>query len=183
MDNELSDNFKSVFDWLQIAGVEKGNGSYPDSSVFKRWFQMALEENWEAVESNDAVVYDECLGILEAFLSKAKDKRAEDRVKSLPKLKDAIIDSAIVNFNLVYFIGIKDYNALFNKVMDSNFSKFCDTEEEALLSTYAYEKGTHPQALGRVIYADYREVGDLFVLFDTSNGKLLKSLKFKEPKL
>lgn len=181
----LNKNLELVSEWLETAGKpRKTKAQYPNDNDFLLWFSLAIEETLEAVESNDAEVYEKCMQILEQKLKEAKANSDENRKKDFGLFKDALIDKAIVDFNAVHFAGLNcEYDELFSLVSDSNFSKFCETEREAIMSVELYEKGIHPYGKGRVIDADYKKQNGKFIIFDSLNAKLLKSINFKEPEL
>ncbi|RMD76771.1 hypothetical protein D6810_03045 [Candidatus Dojkabacteria bacterium] len=77
--------------------------------------------------------------------------------------------------NLVFFTGIlNQYEEYFEKVLNSNYSKFCSTLDEAVQSIRFYKdtKG---------VDAEYRKVGGYFVIYRKSDGKILKSINWREP--
>ena len=69
----------------------------------------------------------------------------------------------------------------FSEVHRANMTKFCHTEAVAIETVEQYGAGTHPLAPGRIIEADYREQGDLWVVFDKHSKKILKSIHTESP--
>lgn len=70
-----------------------------------------------------------------------------------------------------------DHSAAFLLVHESNMSKFCPTEELAKQTVAEYEKGD------RYDTPAYRKEGDLWVVYNKSTGKILKSIKYHPVKL
>ncbi len=68
----------------------------------------------------------------------------------------------------------------FNDVMDSNFSKFCTSQDEADKTVEAYANGTHPNKNGEKIKCYHVKVGDYWIVKRVEDGKILKSINFKE---
>ncbi len=93
---------------------------------------------------------------------------------------DAIVDIFWVALNTAYFYGIsvaeiEEYKA---KVSQSNWSKFCKSEAEAIETVNAYRLGTHPDKLGVKIETRYVKSG-LFWIVINLQGKILKSINYK----
>lgn len=65
-----------------------------------------------------------------------------------------------------------DHKTAFLRVHLSNMSKFCQTEDEANKTVEEYEKGT------RYDSPSYRAQGKLWVVFNKSTGKILKSINY-----
>lgn len=176
---------EQVSDWLKVAGeVSPKVPTFPSKELFVRWFSMALEEMMETV---DSAGYDTIIECQELFRERveALQEPDKDKKEDIIELIDGLIDMPFVDSNLVYWTGISDmFEELVEEVTTSNFSKFCLTEERAIETVEAYEKGEHPNAKGRIIIADYKQSGRVFVVFDTgNNGKILKSLDFHAPDL
>lgn len=114
--------------------------------------------------------------LIEEELQELKDAIAtENTVEVL----DAIIDIEYVYQNLVYFLGINEkvYNKLFNEVQYSNLSKFCSTEERAQESVeFLKSKGIES-------YYKYNQKFNVYVIYRSSDDKILKGLDFKSPDL
>ena len=178
---------KNVSKWLEVAGeVKPSSKSFPSKEIFTRWYNMMLEEVNEAVEAADGDTIKECIPILEEKLSKLKEFHQNHPKKkaNIHELRDSSADQKVVIANLDHFAGISDVAMSdFEKVMMSNWSKFCETEQEADETVEAYDKGVHPDKVGVSIPADYRQVGNLFVVFNTENGKILKSINYTAPNL
>ncbi len=176
---------KRISDWLTTAGVESpSEPQFPENDKFQLALGLILEELTEAAESGS----DEQL--IE-FAKKLRDTaldtfaKAYDRGRTegdLDELRDACSDMRVVMGNLIHFAGIQDkFNEDFNEVMDSNFSKFCSTEEQANESVKAYANGTHPNKMGDVIECYYEKVGEYWIIKRKKDNKVLKSVGFVEP--
>lgn len=93
---------------------------------------------------------------------------------------DAIVDIFWVTLNATYFYGIsvaeiEEYKA---KVSQSNWSKFCKSEAEAIETVNAYRLGTHPDKLGVKIETRYVKSGPFWIITNLQ-GKILKSINYK----
>jgi NTP pyrophosphatase (non-canonical NTP hydrolase) len=126
----------------------------PSFEDLKKWVIEEIEELREAIENGDR------LGMY-----------------------DAIADANIflANFTYFYEMSLKQLELVANKVNESNWTKFCKTEEEAYLTVEAYINGTHPNKLGEKINCYYVKVKDnLFIVKKSSDNKILKSINFKD---
>jgi predicted HAD superfamily Cof-like phosphohydrolase len=178
---------KRISDWLTLAGVESpSKPQFPASDKLHLALGLVLEELTEAAE---AASYRDCEEFLTTSiktlqesllnLTNSKDKKTEG---DLDELRDACADMRVVMGNLIHFAGIKDkFNEDFEEVMDSNFSKFCTTEEEAQESVDAYANGTHPNKMGAVIECHHVKVDDFWIIKRTKDNKVMKSIGFGEP--
>lgn len=72
-------------------------------------------------------------------------------------------------------------NELLYAGFNSNMSKFCKTEEEADATIDAYNAGTHPDKYGIKIDTTADLIGTLWVIKRVHDGKVMKSINFKEP--
>jgi hypothetical protein len=179
---------KLVSNWLRLAGEETPKvKKFPQKPNFCRWYSMMIEEVNEAVESADSEIIEECIGILSEKLEALKEfnKKYPNKRSNVHELRDSSADQKVVIANLDHMAGLvdtaeKDVCA----VMDSNYSKFCLTEKEALDTCEAYEKGEHPNKMGvKMTDVDYRQVEgkSIYIVFSTENGKILKSINYEEP--
>lgn len=180
---------KKISDWLTTAGVESpSEPSFPKSDKFQLALSLVLEELIEAAESGSNKECESFLLSAEKAIEDAKfslhlRKESEKDEESLTELRDACADMRVVMGNLIHFAGIKDkFNEDFNEVMESNFSKFCKTEEEADASVKAYAEGNHPNKTGSVIECYHEKVGEYWVIKRNSDNKVMKSIGFVEPK-
>jgi predicted HAD superfamily Cof-like phosphohydrolase len=174
-----------ISEWLTLAGKQAPKTPrFPDDDKFQLGLNLILEELLEAAESGP----DEQVNI---FLDNATKMIEDTRFKifkrergegDLNELRDACADLRVVLGNLIHFTGIsKQFNEDFSEVMDSNFSKFCLTEEQANKSVEAYENGNHPNKFGNVIECYHEKVGEYWIIKRKGDNKVLKSIGFKEP--
>jgi len=178
---------KEISNWLKVGGVKTPNRpKFPSKEQMKLWFNMSLEETIEAIEASSGDTIKECIPILEEKLDKLKQFSEDNprKKESLIELRDSCGDQRFILTNLLHFAGLIDYaEDDVEAILESNYSKYCETEEEAEASCDAYENGNHPDKDGVVIYADYREENGIFIVFNTENGKILKSINYQEPKI
>jgi NTP pyrophosphatase (non-canonical NTP hydrolase) len=99
------------------------------------------------------------------------DEEVQELMIALSKNND-IVELADAYFDVLWVVtqsammnGL-NINDIVRAGAMSNLSKFCNTEEEALNTVKAYLEGRHPNKLGQFI---------------TEDGKVLKSISFKEP--
>lgn len=99
------------------------------------------------------------------------------------EVMDAIADIFWVSMNAAYFYGItaREMFEYFEKVSESNWSKFTADEKIAQLTVEAYENGTHPDKPGVVIPTTYSKEGFWYVIRNKETGKILKSIDYKKP--
>lgn len=101
---------------------------------------------------------------------------------NLKEVLDAIGDSFKVLSQLAYSLQV-DPEEIFKEVNDSNYSKFCDTLEDAKKSVESYDNDTRYHS----VY--YELVGDQYVIFGYKDGevagevqpKVLKGIHYREP--
>ena len=123
------------------------------------------------------------LSLVDEEVQEMKDAVAN---KDVEELCDSLGDIFFVCLNTMYFYGVKmeDVGKKFEQIVQSNYSKFCQTREEAMLSAEAYIKGQHPTKLNQEIPAKYESTGNKdypFVIKHAVSGKLLKALSYKSP--
>jgi len=178
---------KRISDWLTLAGVEApSEPKFPESDKFQLALGLVLEELIEAAESgSDEELLDFALTMKSAaskIINSLEEKERGRKEGDLTELRDACADLRVVMGNLIHFAGIQDkFNEDFSEVMDSNFSKFCSTEEQAQESVEAYAKGTHPNKMGDVIECYHEKVGEYWIIKRKNDNKVLKSIDFVEP--
>ena len=177
---------KRISDWLTLAWVESpAEPQFPKSDKLQLALRLILEELFEAAESAPQEELESFLNYTKSEVEEAFDKIRKNGGKKegdLMELRDACADMRVVMGNLIHFAGIKDqFNEDLKEVMDSNFSKFCTTEEEADKSVKAYGKGNHPNKMGDVIECYHEKVGDYWIVKRKSDNKVLKSVDYVEP--
>ena len=92
--------------------------------------------------------------------------------KSLNEIADAVGDLYFVVTQMAMVCGLNP-EELVQKVYDSNMSKLCKTEDEAIQTVAAYLKK------GIKTYIEQKD--DYFIIKRSEDGKVLKSINFKEP--
>lgn len=137
-----------------IEWLKVANFKKPSLENVRKWINSELDEIEEAEGLNDKI------GIM-----------------------DGIADTQIFLENLGYKYDIdpKEQKKYYNAVHKSNFSKYCKTKLEAKKTVDAYLSGTHPSKLGISIVTEYYFTGKYYIVYRVSDGKILKSIKFKEP--
>lgn len=172
--------------WLTLAGVESpSKPKFPESKNFQLALSLVLEELVEAAESGSYEEAQEFFSRSIKFLQKAnlKLQNSQDKKEEgdLIELRDACADMRVVMGNLIHFAGIKDqFSQDFDDVMESNFSKFCLSEEEAIDSVMAYYSGKHPNKMGEKIECFYEQVGEYWIVKVKETKKVMKSINFKD---
>ena len=178
---------KEISNWLKVGGLPTpSKPTFPAEDKMLLWFDMALEETIEAIEACKSSTIIKAIPILEEKLYKLKEFADcnPKNVNNLAGLRDSCADQEFILTNLLHFGGLIDtFFSDLDAVMVSNYSKYCETEIEAEETCDAYENGTHPNKYGQVIYADYREEKGIFIVFNSENGKILKSINYQEPNI
>jgi NTP pyrophosphatase (non-canonical NTP hydrolase) len=125
----------------------------PSIDTVSKWIIEELEEFKEALQSNN---YEEKL--------------------------DAIGDAQVFLGNIPYFynLNLNDLQDRLEAIQKSNWTKFCITEQEAIDTVEAYRNGTHPNKKGESIDTYYTQTGKYFVIYKTSDNKIMKSINFKD---
>jgi predicted HAD superfamily Cof-like phosphohydrolase len=96
----------------------------------------------------------------------------KDRVEVI----DALADILYVVYGAGKSFGI-DLDNAFDIVHRSNMSKFCKTEEEAKKTVEWYKIND-----SRYDSPEYRQKGDLWIVYNKSTGKILKSVEYTPAK-
>ena len=100
--------------------------------------------------------------------------------KDITETMDALADILVVTLGAFDALGI-DGDKVFNEVHNSNMSKICTTEDEAIESVEWYKKNK------KDIYPDpaYRlsSTKQGYVVYNKTSGKVLKNINWKEPDL
>jgi phosphoribosyl-ATP pyrophosphohydrolase len=93
---------------------------------------------------------------------------------------DGVADSLWVITQLAMLHGI-NVNEVIRECLNSNMSKFCSTEQEAIDTIEAYHNGTHPNKEGVSISVYYEQRGDKWIVLRVKDDKVMKSINFKQP--
>ena len=143
---------KDVLKWLKIAKPEWGKSkvSFKEKNLVKSIIQEEVDELFSAMDNNDK-----------------------------GEMKDAIVDIFWVALNAAALYGISENELqdFVNKVSESNWSKFCDKEEDAIDTVVAYASGTHFDKPDKIIDTYYKKIGDKYVIF-RKDGKIMKSINY-----
>jgi NTP pyrophosphatase (non-canonical NTP hydrolase) len=99
---------------------------------------------------------------------------------NMVEICDGLADSLWVITQLGMLHGI-NVNEVIRECLNSNMSKFCLTKQEAVDTVNAYFEGNHPDKIGMSISTDYEKRGDKWVVYRVKDGKVLKSINFKQP--
>jgi len=176
-----------ISNWLDIAGYKEGNTpKFPENNKFQLALSLILEELMEAAESGSTEQYSQFLHSSLEKIKKAINKQDSltdiKEEGSVDELRDACADMRVVMGNLIHFAGLREkFDEDFSEVMKSNFSKYCEKEEDAIETVRLYSEGIHPNKMGEKIETYYEKVDDFFIIKKKADGKILKSLNFQEP--
>lgn len=104
----------------------------------------------------------------------------DDRVETL----DALADLLVVTVGTIHSMGYPA-KELLRVVNDSNYSKFCQSKDEAVQSVEGYS------SMMRYKDVHYKQVGDYYVIFghdksgssDENSYKVLKGLNYHRPEI
>jgi len=111
-------------------------------------------------------------------LTKAFDSR------NLVQVADAIGDGLVTLYGAANDCGL-DADAIMERIHQSNMSKLCDNEQDAIFAVEQYRQGNGFHGKTTPINAVYRQsaIEGKFVVFDADSGKTLKGPGFFEPVL
>lgn len=150
-----------ILEWLWIAKPEwKNNRKVSDLSKSEKLLLISLIQE-EFDEMKKALLEDDEDGLF-----------------------DAAVDLIWVASNPIASLGTDSTKKYINKVIaveESNFSKFCDNEQEAKITVAAYAEGSHPSKPGQQIETKYRKVEEGYYVVERLDGKIMKSIAFIEP--
>lgn len=146
-----------------ISEVEEFNNVMGKSSSNKTELNIPEKKEW-------MFVYNFILEELEEY------KHACE-TNDIVEVADALGDIMYVLCNGILLHGVKDiFDEVYQEIQDSNMSKICSTEEEAIetAKVRSEQKGYE---------CHYEPVGEKFVVFRTSDRKVQKSIKYFAPDL
>lgn len=165
---------KPVCDWLSEVRP-------PDNSSEQLVLDLSLvvEELFETIEGCESKVRAELARII---LNKNTNliNKLNNRERNLTEIRDGLADTYVTLGNVAYDLDITEDD--FEKVMKSNWTKFCNTEEEAQETVDLYMTGQHPDKPGEKIET-YYEKGKNKYIVRKKNGKIMKSYLYKPVKL
>ena len=100
----------------------------------------------------------------------------------IKEVQDGVADLIFVMVGMLMELGVNPHE-VFYKVYESNMSKVCKSEDEAMATVELYAAGIHPDKMGEKINTCYKDVGNgFFVVERVSDGKVMKSMNYQPPK-
>lgn len=156
----MSKQHKQVNEFMAIMGQEMPDSpTMPKATIQNLRYRLIAEENDELLDSaakNDIV-----------------------------EVADALCDTLYVVLGAFTAYGFKPklVEELFDEVQRSNMSKTCATEEEAAITLDALYTAVKQSGEGLNAQFDMRPVGDRWIVFRTSDKKVLKGINFSQPDL
>lgn len=171
-------NEQLVSKWIHTAKDIDESAHMPSKEHLILSLRVVLEELFESAEACGADMLSEFADVVieAAKVQKEKVQSGAPLNEWMVALRDAIADTFVTACNLPVYAGLIAFSENdFNEVMRSNFTKFCETEQDAKLSIEKYAK-------------EWREViakkkGDYFVILDAKTGKILKGVHYEDPKI
>lgn len=152
---------KDTYQWLETA--------------YKKGYQSSSKEDLlDKVELVRTLLNEE----LDEFIQALENK---DKLEMI----NACSDLLFVATNLPFFAGFTHNQLELSniQVFESNMTKFCKNEKEALDSCLAYSLGEHPNKKGTIIYTQPVKTEHEKLKYRVervSDGKLLKSIAFED---
>ena len=114
---------------------------------------------------------------LDLILEEVDELREAIQTNDLPEVVDALSDILYVVYGMGDCLGI-NLDETFNLVHESNMSKLCSSEEEAIQTVNKYNKeiemGKSPYDSPAVKKGD----GDYWIVYNKSTGKVLKNINY-----
>jgi len=148
----MSNQIQRIHDWNTLAG-NTSTERHPHDPLVDTYVGLVKEEGKEL------------------FLAHAK--------RDVKEMLDGAADLIVVATGLMHVLGY-DANQILGLVNDSNYSKFCLNEDDAILSVEAYAN------TGRYTNVRYEQVGDYFIIKGDEGkvkGKVLKGYAYIPPQL
>ena len=111
------------------------------------------------------------------ILEELEEYKHACETNDIVEVVDALGDIMYVLCNGILLHGVKNiFDEVYQEIQDSNMSKICSTEEEAIetVKVRSEQKGYK---------CHYEPVGDKFVVYRSSDRKVQKSIKFFAPDL
>lgn len=96
--------------------------------------------------------------------------------------KDAIIDSIwiILNFAAMAGLTTEELENYAIKVQESNDSKFCTNEADAIQTVFLYGMGQHPDKMLQQIDTYFKKISEnRYAIYRKSDNKIMKSYLYK----
>ena len=151
---------REVYSWLKTAGFNQGF-----ISMIKTGIDVFLSEVDELKVA--------CLNLVQ----NGDINKDEDLVIDV---LDGLADVQFSMFNLPYFLWLEqeDVERFEQAVIESNWSKFCDNEDDAKETVGLYRIGEHPDKKGIEIECYYLKQNNKFVIYRKSDNKVMKNYKY-----
>ena len=149
------------------------SATIPTEARIKLRLSLSLEELSELAES--AAALEDYKILLQKKLLDVGEKIISNKynVPDINGILDALVDMRYVNDGAIHEFGLGNiFNEAFNIVQESNMSKVCNNQEEALKTQEFYlDKGTT---------TFIQEHNNKFIVYRSGDSKVLKSINYKE---
>lgn len=143
------------------------------------WVKIAKPE-WELEKTPSTLTKSLLNAIIKEEINEVFDGIEEDNHS---EILDGIVDSfwVLINVLVAYNISIDKLKDVIQKVEESNYSKFCKTEEEAIQSVFLYGMGQHPDKMGVPIETYFKKINEnYYAIFRKADNKILKNYLYKK---
>lgn len=97
------------------------------------------------------------------------------------EIEDGIADVLFAFMNVPYHLN-KEYSRVeqvYQYAVESNFTKFCLTEEDAEETVKKYSNGTHLDKMGQAIETYWVKQNNIYIILRKKDDKIMKSYKYK----
>lgn len=155
MSQKLS-NFQKVVEFNKAFGVK--TNTTPQLDIF--------DKDPKFVETRLALIREEFNETVDAIKN-----------KDFTEMTDGLVDLLVVTYGMCANLGIPA-DKCFEIVNQSNMSKLCDTEEDAIESVKRYQEEI-PQRYDSPAYKK-SNCGKYFVVYNKSSNKILKNYKYQK---
>lgn len=159
-----------------------GNPSFDQKTNFEKVAEFNTTAAVERVKEKTPDVFDTHPKMIETCLSLIREEvsELEEAVKAhdLTETRDALADILYVVYGMAFRLGI-NADEDFKLVHDSNMSKFCDAEDEAIVTIdkymelYEQGKSPYPSPAYR-----YEKETAKWVVYEQTTGKILKNFMY-----
>lgn len=164
----LSNNIKA-----EVNEIEQTT-NFTKVGEFHKLFEHPLHKTLnKSIFENEPKLVDLRIKLIEEEFNELKEACNKNDFK---EVADALTDILYVVYGAGHAFGI-DLDKTFKQVHDSNMTKACKTEDEAI-ETIKYIKETQPR-YGNPSYKQ-SEDGKYYIVYDKDTGKILKN-KFYKP--
>ena len=114
---------------------------------------------------------------LDLILEEVQEFKDAIKDKNMTEILDSVGDILYVVYGAATAFGF-NADQVFNIIHQSNMSKLCDTEEDAIITVQKYKEEV-PQRYDSPAYRR-SDNGIHWVVYNKSSGKILKSYKYSE---